>query len=181
MAELLPVPSLRSLRIFELSYYALWLYCPWRNHAFWLQGSFQVGAIKKSIGALVHFLLMYDPCLSLGWAASLRWDASMHLMSEQLLYLTKIGGNVVFSSYHCLHWILQHSDEMGWMPKAWGQQWLSTHCQSLTSHQLQTPRQIKSHRQSPQMDHSGRHTVSANFFLQEAKRFHLVCTRDTLS
>lgn len=28
---------------------------------------------------------------------------------------------------------------MGWMPKAWGLQWLSTHCQSLTSHQLLGP------------------------------------------
>lgn len=83
--------------------------------------------------------VMASGCISLGWAVSLRWDASMHLMSEQLLYLTKIGGNVVFSSCQCLHWILQDSDEMGWMPKAWGLQWLSTHCQSLTSHQLLGP------------------------------------------
>lgn len=39
MAELLPVPNLVSLRVFEMSYYALGLYCPWRNHAFRLQSS----------------------------------------------------------------------------------------------------------------------------------------------
>lgn len=52
----------------------------------------------------------------------------------------KIGGEVVFSSCRCLHWILQDSDEMwGWKPKAWGLQWFSTHCQSLTSCQLLGP------------------------------------------
>lgn len=43
-----------------------------------------------------------------------------------------------------------------------------------------TPGQIESHRQSPQMDHSGRHTVATNFFLHESKIFHLICTRDIL-
>ncbi|XP_053822564.1 uncharacterized protein LOC128800969 isoform X10 [Vidua chalybeata] len=43
-------------------------------------------------------------------------------------------------SCHCLHQILQDSDEMwGWMPKAGELQCFSIHCQSLTSHQLLGP------------------------------------------
>lgn len=42
MAELLPVPNLMSLRILELSYYALGLYCPLRNQALCQQGSSHV-------------------------------------------------------------------------------------------------------------------------------------------
>lgn len=53
---------------------------------------------------------------------------------------TKVDGNVVFPSCHCLRRILQDSDEMwGWMPKAWGLQWFSTHWQSLTLRWLLGP------------------------------------------
>lgn len=70
----------------------------------------------------------------------------------------------------------------GWMPKAWG---IAVVFYSLPVTDFAptggTPRQIKSHRQSPQMGHSDRHTVAANSFLYEAKRLNLVCTRDILS
>lgn len=196
MAELLPVPSLMSLRIFELSYnVVLGEIMPFASRVL-----LRLWAIKKSMGALVLFLLLCDTCLSWHlapyhlaelhlwdgmppyiWCLNREWGMCSscssllflrHPAKCQLLYLTRIDGNVVFSSCHCLHWILQDSDEMwGWMPKAWGLQCFSTHCQSLTSRQLLGHPEP----QAEPTDGSFRHTVAANSFIQEAKRFHLVC------
>lgn len=56
------------------------------------------------------------------------------LAKPQLVYLAKVDDNVFFSNCYCLHRILQESDEIwGWMPKAWGLWWVSTHCHSMTS------------------------------------------------
>ena len=89
----------------------------------------------------------------------------------QLLYLTKVDGNVFFSSCYCLHWIPLESDEIwGWMRKAWGLWWISTHCHSLTSRPLSgPPRRLRTigraHRQVPQILSSLRYTCSGSKLL----------------
>lgn len=146
VAELLPVFNFMGLNIFALSCLCFRIVLSLEKSSLLPPGSLSgVGfqEVHGSFGSLSPARRGVSPCVT--WLSCVHVEMGRHhsiqVMSAErgglclpcspllslkdpakppLLYLTKVHGNVFFSSCYCLHQLLQESDEIrGWMPKTW--------------------------------------------------------------